>query len=59
MMMPLLTTAFMAQCSNNIKYLNANGWININILVVLAFIMISAVVYALSGIIPTMQRETR
>lgn len=38
-------------------YVNKNDWININVLVVLTFIMISALVYAISGILPIANRE--
>ena len=53
----LQTTSFLAQCQYNLNFLNYDGWLNATTLVVIAVLMISAAVYAVSGLLPSNPRE--
>lgn len=56
---PILLTAT-AACSYGSQatsYVNANGWININLLVVLLVFMVGAIIYGVSGLLPHETRE--
>jgi hypothetical protein len=52
-----IANAFTNQCQYNISFLNFDGWITITTLVVLVTLMISAIVYAFSGLLPGNTRE--
>ncbi len=54
-MMPMLLSIGYHFCS--FAMLNRNDWININVLVVLAFMLLSSFVYAISTFMPTATRE--
>ncbi len=49
------TTTYQATCSY--AYLNQAGWININMLVVLAFMLIASLIYAISSLLPASKSE--
>lgn len=51
------SSAFLNQCSYNLAFLNKNDWIGICVLVVTISMMISAVMYGVSGLLPGTQRE--
>lgn len=53
----LQTTSFLAQCQYNLQFLNYDGWVNAATLVVIAVLLISSVVYAVSGLLSENPRE--
>ncbi len=57
MILQLLNTLVAATSACTPSSLNINGWININIMVVLAFLSIVSMVYALSNLFPSQRRE--
>lgn len=52
-----VTTGFLGQCQYNISFLNENGWITIATIVVLISLLVSAMAYGLSGLLPGNTRE--